>query len=181
MAEPILTDSSEQWKSVVGFEGWYSVSNIGRVRRDRSGQATQAGRILTAGIGAYGYRSVELFGHGKRKRVSVHRLVAAAFLGPCPQDKQVNHISGNKLDNRPENLEYVTTGDNTRHAWLNDLCSAEGEHNGRAKLTYKDVQEIRAAYKQFNEEQARKYNVTTGAIRAVAVRRRWNAKPLAVE
>jgi ribosomal protein S25 len=51
-----------------------------------------------------------------RKSPGIHQLVTAAFLGPCPEGKQVNHKNGNKRDNRVENLEYLTPDENKAHA-----------------------------------------------------------------
>jgi hypothetical protein len=54
---------------------------------------------------------------GKARTVLVHRIVADAFLGPCPAGYQVDHVNGHKADNRAANLEYVTPSENTKRAW----------------------------------------------------------------
>lgn len=101
---------AEEWRPVVGYEGRYEVSNRGRLRGPHWG--------VVKARNNRGYRAVTLVDspHGGRKTYSVHRLVMAAFVGPCPVDKQVNHIDGNKSNNYIENLEYVTQTENVRHA-----------------------------------------------------------------
>lgn len=136
----------EHWKPVRGFDGYYSVSDLGRVRRDApGGNMTHVGKILKPGIGGgCGYRFVILTkprSGGIRKNVRVARLVAETFIGP-PGHMTVNHKNGNKGDNRVANLEYMTAADNTRHG-RSVLGRCVGEAHGRAKLTAAIVQSAR--------------------------------------
>lgn len=105
---------NEEWRAVVGFEGRYEVSNIGRVRsvdtvvyagRGRTRRAR--GRVLSLYYGDR-YPKANLKVNGKQRNSYVHILVAAAFLGPCPEGMEVCHNNGDRLDNRPENLRYDT-------------------------------------------------------------------------
>ena len=107
---------AEQWRSVVGFEGVYSVSNQGRVRRDKGGKGIVTGLILKGSLTKGGYRLVILYDKPNQRAVTVHTLVAEAFIGPRPPGYEVNHIDGNKPNNSVGNLEYVTRAENTRHA-----------------------------------------------------------------
>lgn len=115
----------EIWKDIPGFEGLYQASNFGRVkslervvrRKDAHGGYTcfrYKEKILSACKNSSGYMVVPL---GKRhKTVSVHRLVALTFI-PNPFCKeQVNHINGDRSDNKVENLEWCTNRENQRHA-----------------------------------------------------------------
>lgn len=111
----------EVWKPVVGFEGLYEVSNLGRVRSltrvvytsyFRNGQ-THYGKILREAKNDYtGYSSVMLRKDGKSTRRSIHRLVATAFL-PNPQNlPSINHKDENKRNNQVSNLEWCTVSYN---------------------------------------------------------------------
>jgi hypothetical protein len=103
----------EIWKDVEGFEG-YKVSSFGRIK---SFKHKKAGRILKLPLKAWGYFQTTLFKLGKPKFLSVHKLVALAFI-PNPENKpEVNHIDGNKTNNNVQNLEWVTLSENSLHAF----------------------------------------------------------------
>lgn len=110
-------DTVETWRPVVGFEGFYSVSDHGRVRRDIRGKRTHAGRMISLVPTSAEYFNVTLTKPGGTRMCRyVHQLVANAFHGPCPPKHEVNHKDGNRVNNRPANLEYVTHSENVRHA-----------------------------------------------------------------
>ena len=118
----------EQWKEIEGFDGLYLVSNLGRVLRKRREYINPQGttcvieeKELKPSLNGRGYLHVKIRYNGKRHTLVVHRLVAKAFL-PNPANKpQVNHIDGNKLNNRLDNLEFATAKENIQHAWDNNL------------------------------------------------------------
>ena len=91
-----------------------------------------------------GYWICDLWVGGHVRTEYVNRLVAAAFIGPCPEGQEVNHRDGNKSNNSQRNLEYVTPQGNKDHAQTIN-CVARGERHGRAKLTAEAVREIRGA------------------------------------
>ena len=96
----------ENWKPVFGYEKYYSVSDLGRVKSERSGE------ILKPQKRNHGYLSVWLYGNDSRTQVSVHRLVALAFCDNPHGLTEVNHKNEIKSDNRAENLEWVTRKEN---------------------------------------------------------------------
>lgn len=120
----------EIWKSIKGYEGFYEVSNLGRIRsKDRFVKNKWGGRHLRKGVllkqktTKQGYLSVTLQKDGILKHLLVHRIVASKFIRIKTKDKiYVNHKDGNKLNNDVSNLEWVTASQNTQHAWDSGLC-----------------------------------------------------------
>lgn len=116
----------EIWKpiSLNGFEGLYEVSNIGRVRsvdrefiKSNGRKQPVKSKILNQTKDKYGYPKVYLSNRGFENNVTVHRLVANAFI-PNPKNlPQVNHINSIRHDNRVDNLEWVTGKQNSEHAY----------------------------------------------------------------
>lgn len=101
---------SEQWKPVVGFEGWYEVSDHGNVRsvpRVNAQGKRYKGRLLSpATVPRTGIRQVVLFRDGERTSSTVHKLVMNAFVGPAPEGQEIVHIDGNASNNRRDNLKW---------------------------------------------------------------------------
>lgn len=174
----------EEWKPVKGFEGLYEVSNLGqvrsldRLRKNVKGMAKINGRIITGNHGEKHYYQVALHKDGKKKYMSVHRLVAEAFI-PNPDGKsQVNHIDGNKQNNVVSNLEWVTPSENILHSFETGLNTHIGEKNIQAKLTREQVAEIKKLYVKGGKEYgarplARKYGVSAPAIKAIVKGLTW--------
>lgn len=137
----------EEWRSVVGYEGVYSVSSRGRVRRELGGRGSTSGRILTCKVAPNRYLHVDLSFRDRKRRYLIHRLVAMAFIGTPPNgDSVVNHLNGEKSDNRVANLEWCTVAENNRHAHRTGLAKSRplrGEQNGRAILSSEQVSAIR--------------------------------------
>ena len=127
----------EIWKPVVGYEGFYEVSNMGRVksleRKDCLGRAVKE-RILKQTVTHDGYLVVGLYAGGKLKTLKVHRLVCEAFNDNRDEKPEVNHINENKTDNRACNLEWCTRRENVNHGSRNDRAA-----NGIAKALSKPV------------------------------------------
>lgn len=103
----------EEWRPIKDFEGLYEVSNLGEVRSlgrcvkaNKSGTRFVKDRILSKGNSRNGYLSVVLSKDGKHHCVSVHRLVALAFIQNPNNYREVNHKDENKHNNRVENLEW---------------------------------------------------------------------------
>ena len=108
-----MKTETENWKPVRGTD--YEVSSGGRVRRGK--------KLLSCRVDNLGYVRCNIRVPVIKKR-TVHSLVAEAFIGPRPVGKEVHHINGDKTDNRPANLAYVTHSENLhidfalgRRAW----------------------------------------------------------------
>lgn len=105
----VIDLEGEIWKPIIGFESTHLVSNLGRVK-------TVDGRLILQSL-RHDYYRVSLNKGGKTSKCSVHRLVAEAFHGsPSDSDLIVNHIDGNKKNNRAENLNWLTRSENSLHA-----------------------------------------------------------------
>jgi len=167
----------ERWRDVVGYEGNYSVSNFGRVRRNTDGTGNcKAGRIRQTTANRDGYTLVTIYLRGVKKTKAVHKLVAVAFLGPCPKGSQANHKDGSKQNNQARNLKYVTISENHKHAYRTGLqATRRGTSSGNVRLSERDVIAIRKMRKSGKRfiEIAQLYNVSIGAIFNVTARRSW--------
>ena len=117
----------EEWRPVVGYEGVYSVSSLGRVRAEerRQGNKRFKARILRPGI-SHGYQQVSLTLHGEARNERVHRLVLNAFRGPCPEGFETSHEDNVRTNNRLSNLEWKP------RVWNR----AEPYRNGRSRGPY---------------------------------------------
>lgn len=113
---------NEVWKDIPNYESLYQASSLGKIRslahtrKNGTNEYKQKGKILKFNKNNYGgYYRVCLCKDGKSKSYWVHRLIALTFIDN-PQNKEtVNHINGNKLDNRLENLEWATQKEQVEH------------------------------------------------------------------
>ena len=114
---------SEEWRDVVGYEGRYQVSSMGRVkslvRKDCLGRTVKE-RFLKPCMDKDEYLLVTLCAGGKPKTLRVHRLVCEAFHENPDNKSDVNHINENKTDNRAVNLEWSTRRENCNHGSRNE-------------------------------------------------------------
>ena len=102
------------FKEVENFEGLYKVYKDGRV------WSVKGNKYMSAGDNGRGYKFLFLYNNGFKKRVYVHRLVASLFFLPNEKQlPQVNHVNGDKSDNRVGNLEWCSLEHNMQHAWKN--------------------------------------------------------------
>ena len=120
----------ETWKPIAGYENYYEVSNLGRVRN------IKRNKIVKSYTNKNGYQRVQLSLNKKKLNYMVHRLVASAFL-PKPENKDViNHKDYDRSNNSVENLEWLTFKENTHYsmahmveAQLNARMSCTKHHN----------------------------------------------------
>lgn len=198
MAEPQFTFTpeelqSEEWRPIPGYEGYYSISSLGRVWREPGTYGCRYGRFRKFGMSTVGYFIVHLSREHQIKQWHVHDLVALTFIGPKPNGLCVNHKDGIATNNRISNLEYVTYRENAMHA-LDVLgqraktCGdnhpfrrrpelvRRGEDSHYHKLSEDDVRAIRAAYKPGATtwaEIAQRWNVTAATVRRAILRQSW--------
>ena len=100
---------NEIWKDIVGYEGYYQVSNLGRVKNNSE-------KIMKGHIIHNGYKRCTLWLKKKPKHFLIHRLVAESFLKKINGYEFVNHIDGNKLNNNLINIEWCNRSMNMIHA-----------------------------------------------------------------
>ena len=115
---------NEEWRPIIGYEGYYEVSNLGRaksvsrvINRESTGNITKIGAIRKVHWTPKGYYRIQLVKEKESKNHQVHRLVGEAFV-PNPDNKPfINHKNSIRTDNRVENLEWVTPSENLIHAY----------------------------------------------------------------
>lgn len=121
---------NEEWKPVAGYEGKYIVNRDGFIKSLHKRNPNQ---IILQRKDRAGYFTVRLSKDGSDSTKYVHRIVAEAFIENIESKCCVNHINGNKLDNRLENLEWVTTAENIKHAYIHGLCRVPEESKKKVK------------------------------------------------
>lgn len=167
--------SQEEWKDIYGWEGFYQISNWGRLKSLKRPFVVK-NKILKACVDMDGYLFAGLFKGGKRLACpKIHRLVLEAFVGKRPTGLEGRHIDGSKTNNRLDNLEWSTHEinelDKHRHGTI--MC---GSKNGYSKLTEESVVEIRRLWKTGNFTQwalAHKFSVHQYCIWSVVHRKSW--------
>jgi hypothetical protein len=158
-----MNNYKEIWMDVIGYEGLYEVSNMGRIKNKKYN-----GCHITKGTkNAKGYFYIGLTNKGC-KTISVHRLVALIFLPNPLNKKTVNHIDGNKSNNFLNNLEWVSHKENMKHGYKNGLINNKGMRSGKAKLTDKQVKEIKENPNNLSQKELSKnYNISQQNISAI--------------
>lgn len=143
---------NEVWKDIPQLEGWYQVSNLGRVRSlDRivpcgkyGGNALKKGNIkkLSRHKKTEKYLCVRCGKQGKTYSFLIHRLVATVFIDNPLNKPAVNHKDCNPENNRVENLEWVTHSENLKHAWESGLRKPNKVGKDGRFLTKQQIEEM---------------------------------------
>lgn len=165
----------EEWRDVVGFEGFYKVSDQGNIHGPRG--------VTMGNPDKDGYLRMALCNHTIKKYVRIHRVVAEAFLGK--NELHVNHKDSNVTNNHISNLEYVTPLDNVQHSIKFGNRKQNGEGSPRSILTENDVKlirEMREYSKKFSRKKqpfstiwlARWFKVDSSTIYLIERKKNWS-------
>lgn len=176
----------ETWKDIIGFEGYYQVSNFGRVKSvDRTHERlSRTGNLQTVFLKSQikkhcqnrdGYLYVNLSKNGKNTSIKIHRELAKAFLPVENGKTHVDHIDGNKLNNHVNNLRWCTHAENITFAWDNGLYNNKGSGHAMAKLNESQVKVIKImqAAGVAGCIIADKFNVSQQVVCDIKMNRHW--------
>lgn len=180
---------SEEWRDVVGYEGFYQVSNLGRVkslsrtviRISKYGKEVQQQvheKILTINRANKIRRMVLLWRNNKCKNFLIYRLVLEAFYGPCPKGYQACHNDGDRTNDVLTNLRWDTPTNNCKDRKRHGTES-HGEIHYNSKLTNDKVKLIRQLYRAGHQQKmiAKWFNVDNSNIGHIVNRRSWKHLP----
>lgn len=165
----------EKWEDIEGYEGFYQVSNLGRVKslerittylwHGNIVERKEKEKILKTRRNRWGYEVVNLSKEKKQKTYQVHVLVANAFLEKTEVKKQVNHINGDKLNNNLSNLEFVSPKENMAHAKEMGLLGGGGAEPILSKETAKYIRGLYTENEHITQRDLSKvFNVSVGTI-----------------
>lgn len=172
---------NEKWKYIDGYGKDYEVSNFGRVRSWKGNGMVKSRplepRLLKPNTNRDGYPYITLSKNKIPKSLTVHRIVAKAFVPNTDNKPCVNHIDGDKENNIADNLEWVTYSENSKHAYNAGLSNIiKGEKHVGAKLTRENVLDIRAVHNHgwfTQKEISEAYGVSQSKISHIVNRRSW--------
>lgn len=160
----------EEWKPfpIQGYPR-YRVSNMGRIYSDVSGG------IMSPQENRDGYFKIRAGWKDSAKNYFVHRLVALAFNDNPDSYPVVNHLDGDKKNNKSSNLEWCSQSENVKHSFRIGLQCNKGENHPQSKLKDKDILKIRSMFKDgYSRRQlADKFNTKPSNIKDIVLRRSW--------
>lgn len=139
----INREIAEKWIALNGSDGWYEISNYGRMRswKHKNGRRKKP-FILSESLNGRGYVQYHLFNKNDRLVVSAHRAVLEHFIGKCPKGMAAAHNNGNRQDNRLKNIRWDTLKNNVNDRWRHGTMLVGSETNC-AKLSNDKVVIIR--------------------------------------
>lgn len=171
----------EIWKDIPGYEGYYQVSSLGKVKSSQrvcnhnyGGKRTVSDRILKSSGKIY--PKVVLSKNNIKISFLVHRLVAKCFIDNPYSKSEINHINGIKSDNYYRNLEWCDRSENEQHAYDHGFATTHSDNHHSAKLKNTDIPIIRKRISEHHKIKiiALDYGVSIGAISAIKHNRKWN-------
>lgn len=115
----ILENPIENWKAVKGYETLYEVSDLGGIK------SLTYNKIMKPILKKWGYLNISLYKNKESRTFRVHRLILITFVENVNNYPVVNHINGNKSDNRVCNLEWVTESENNTHRYIGKQKSSK--------------------------------------------------------
>lgn len=174
-------NNKEKWISINGFDGFYSISNKGRIKSldrtitDKIGRKyIVKGRIMRPCISfKQEYPMISFYKNNKGETHYIHRLMGQYFI-PNPNNySQINHKNGNKKDFRLCNLEWVTRSENNNHAYSSGL-KRSGQNHPFSKLTNKKVLLIRRLKPNMSYSKiCKKFDICIGTAQRIVKRKAW--------
>ena len=188
----VLDDlDGELWKPIENYEGVYQVSSKGRVKslsravkylraNGKVVYVTTEDKIRVVSYDKDGYPQLILVDNsGARACWRVHKLVALAFIDNPSNLPQVNHIDGCKTNNAVENLEWVTSKENSIHAHKTGLAkNAEGAESSSAKFTWEEIRYIRSDTGLLQRELAEVFGVRDSTISLIQNYKTYKYDPM---
>lgn len=176
-----MNDVAEVWRPIGGWEGFYEVSNLGRVKsvertlmRSNGRPMTIHCRILKSAPNPNGYTSVALCRDGVCATKAVHMFVTRAFLGECPASQEVRHRDGDPGNPRLDNLIYGTKSQNQLDR-VEHGTSNRGEQHPNAKLNREQIVAIRSmAGTMSHRDIGECFGIGKEYTRSIIRRRTWS-------
>jgi hypothetical protein len=182
----VVMNHQEEWRPIAGTKK-YEVSNMGRVKsvsryvpnNINGGCRLVKQRRLAQKTKPNGYKEVALYLQPQVATMRyVHRLVAEAFIGPIPEGMAVNHLDGDKTNNKVSNLEIITASANSKHAVDMGLYAPpayKGSKHPRSKIDESRVLEIRAEYAKNNSinRLVESTGLPKGTVAKICYRQTW--------
>lgn len=178
----------EIWKHSHLVPSHIMVSNYGRVKSlDRTAISIRCGKenvqlrkgkVISPWIADTGYLTFSVKINGSRDKYLLHRAIASAFCDGYEQSLTVNHKDGNKLNNNPSNLEWITREDNTKHQWEIGLVNIRGEKHPSHKINDSDLDTLRKRMKagERKSDLAKEYGISTSLCYMIESGRKRNCK-----
>lgn len=145
-----ISYEGEEWKDIPGYEGFYKASSLGRVIslhrviiRKTGAQQTMQPILIRSNDGSSGYHYITLCKYGHKKKLPIHRVIAFAFLDNPDNKPIIDHINGNKEDNRVSNLRWATYSENMKNENTVQKFRLTFSEKGRSVVQLKDNKLIR--------------------------------------